>query len=75
MLGAVLGLPIIAPQLALDDDLLAFLSQLGQVLCRFSPDSHVYESSDLLALALAIVVELVVSDCSGSDWSTGLGFS
>ena len=75
MLLAVLGFPIIASQLTFDDDLLAFLSQRTEVLCRLSPDGHVYESSDLLTLALGVAKELIVSDSGGSDWSARVSFS
>jgi hypothetical protein len=75
MLLAVLGFPIIASQLTFDDDLLAFLTQRTEVLCRLPPDGHVYKSSDLLTLALGVAKELIVSDGGGSDWSAGSSFS
>jgi hypothetical protein len=75
MLLAVFSFPIIASQLTFDDDLLAFLSQRTKVLCRLSPHGHVYESSDLLTLALDVAKELVVSDRGGSDRSSRVSFS
>jgi hypothetical protein len=75
VLLTVLGLPIVASQLTFDDDLLTLLGELREVLGWFSPYCHVYESSDLLALSFAIVVELIVSDGGRSHWSTGLSVS
>ena len=75
VLLTVLGLPIVASQLTFDDDLLTLLGEPREVLGWFSPDSHVYESSDLLALSFAIVIELIVSDGGRSHRSTGLSVS
>ena len=75
MLLTVFRFPIVASQLAFDDNLLTLLREFGEVLCWFSPDSHVYESSDLLPISLTIVIEFIVSDGSRSDWSTGLSIS
>lgn len=75
MLLTVLGFPIVASKLTLDDNLLTLLREFGEVLAGFSPDCHVYESSDLLSLALTVVIELIVSDGSGSDWGAGISVS
>ena len=72
---AVFGLPVVATELPFDDDLLAFLGKRREVLSGLSPHGHVYESSDLLAFALAVAKELVVSDCCGGDRSPRVGFS
>ena len=72
MLGmflAVFGFPVVAPKLCFNNDLLAFLSQSSKILSRLPPHGHVYESSDLLASANAVVEELVVSDRGGCYWS------
>ena len=44
---------------------------------KFSPDfsGHVYESHDLLASAIAVVEELVVSDRGGCHWSSRISLS
>jgi len=72
---AVFGLPVVATELPFDDDLLAFLSERREVLAGLSPHGHVYESSDLLAFALAVAKELVICDCRGGNPSARVGFS
>ena len=59
----------------LADDLLAFLSQSSEILSRLPPHGHVYESRDLLASAIAVVEELVVSDRGGCHWSSRISLS
>jgi hypothetical protein len=75
MFLAVFGFPVVAPELRFKDDLLAFLSQSSEILSRLSPHGHVYESSDLLALAIGVVEELVVSDRGRSHWSSRASLS
>jgi hypothetical protein len=50
-------------------------SQSSKILSRLPPHGHVYESSDLLASAIAVVEELVVSDRGGCYWSSRISFS
>ena len=66
---------VAAPQLRFNDDLLAFLSQSSKILSRLNPHGRVYESSDLLALAIAVVEEVIVSNRGGSHWSSRSSFS
>ena len=66
---AVFGLPVVTTELPFDDDLLAFLNKRREVLAGLTPHGHVYESSDLLAFAFAIVKELVVRDRRSGNWS------
>jgi len=75
MFLAVFGLPVAAPKLCFNDDSLASFSQSSKILCRLTPHGHVYESSDLLASAVAVVEEVIVSDRGGSHWSSGISFS
>ena len=72
---AVLGLPVVTTKLPFDDDLLALFGERGEVLSGLSPYGHVYESSDLLAVALAVAKELVICDCRGGNPSARVGFS
>ena len=74
MFLAVFGSPVVAPKLCFND-LLAFLSLSSKILPRLPPHVHVYESSDLLALAIAVVEELVVSDRGGCHWSSRISLS
>lgn len=67
---AIFRFPVITTQLALDDDLLPFLGQRGKVFSGFTPDDHVYESSDLLAFTSVVVEKLVASERSGTDRSS-----
>ena len=66
---------VAAPKLCFNDDLLAFFSQSSKILSRLTPHGHVYESSDLLALAVAVVEKVIVSDRGGSYWGSGISFS
>jgi len=53
----------------------AFLSQSSEILSRLPPHGHVYESSDLLALAIGVVEEFVVSDGCGRNRSSRASLS
>jgi hypothetical protein len=52
-----------------------FFGKRREVLSGLPPHGHVYESSDLLAFALAVVKELVVCDCRAGNRSACVGFS
>ena len=52
-----------------------FLARAAKILCGLTPHGRVYESSELLASAVAVVEEVIVSDRGGSHWSSGISFS
>ncbi|MEY2603163.1 MAG: hypothetical protein QOH31_937 [Verrucomicrobiota bacterium] len=69
MLLAIVGFPIVTAQLAFDDNLLTLLSQRSEALAGLTPHGHVYESSDLLAFAIAVVEEFIVCNSGGRNRS------
>ena len=71
----VFGFPVVAAKLPFDEDFLASFGQRSKVLCRLSPDGHVYERSDLLAVTSVVVEVLVVSDSGARNRSPRVGFS
>jgi len=53
----------------------SFLARAAKFSADFAQHGHVYESSDLLASAIAAVEELIVSDRGGCHWSSGISLS